>query len=695
MTIPRLMELPGDADHVLANRPLRSGVTLASTSRFGDDVWGLEPAILQKHVKALKLNFPAIPERYRLDAKQLCYAVLAGPLPPGERRLGIATVRSMFVCIKTFLKWLDTLPPADGRRAQPRIGELTASDLEAYERYIVEYFRNPGMRENARRGVSMFWRRYRTGLSDPVRINPRHVEGFGRVGSRPRENATDRVPEPVLAPLIVWALRFVDDFSADILSAADKWSDYRRTADRNGRYGRNSGATEAIVAYVNSQLEQGKPLPGFRGAANWRFIAAMLGVSRKSLERPQNGALLDEAVARVGITEYTWLATTVTGTLGGAPWVSGIAVRHPYQSLQKLTRLLQLSCYVLIAYFSGMRDSEIKHLHRGCLIAQQDADGRTYRWKVTSLAFKGEINPAGTEATWVIGEPAARAIAVLEQLQPAEHTLLFAHLPHSGAIGPARAAPNEVISTKATNQQLLEFMEWINAYCTENNRDDGIPTDDGKVPPLSSSRFRRTLAWFIARHPGGSIAGAIQYRHLSVQMFEGYCGTSESGFRAEVESEQALARGEHLAQMTDRHEHSELSGPAADTARRRLQEWGQQFAGAVITDNHQMKRLMRRSDPAIYPGAFALCVFDAQKALCSQQRDTTGRSHPTTTNCHPLECSNVALTADNITALRTERDRLHHHLTVRPSLPPLLKHRLEERLTRIGQFLVRQEPEVI
>lgn len=29
-------------------------------------------------------------------------------------------------------------------------------------------------------------------------------------------------------------------------------------------------------------------------------------------------------------------------------------------------------------------------------------------------------------------------------------------------------------------------------------------------------------------------------------MFEGYAGTSDSGFRAEVEAEQALARGEHL-----------------------------------------------------------------------------------------------------------------------------------------------------
>ena len=105
-----------------------------------------------------------------------------------------------------------------------------------------------------------------------------------------------------------------------------------------------------------------------------------------------------------------------------------------------------------------MRDSEIKHLHRGCLKARQDADGRTYRWNVTSLAFKGESSPAGNPATWVVGEPAARAVAVLEQLQPPEQTLLFAHLPYSSAVGPARAAANTAITTKATNQQLLELL---------------------------------------------------------------------------------------------------------------------------------------------------------------------------------------------------------------------------------------------
>ncbi|HCU93733.1 MAG TPA: hypothetical protein DHU96_13805 [Actinobacteria bacterium] len=78
------------------------------------------------------------------------------------------------------------------------------------------------------------------------------------------------------------------------------------------------------------------------------------------------------------------------------------------------------------------------------------------------------------------------------------------------------------------------------------------------------------MAWFIARRPGGAIAGALQYRHHAIQMFEGYAGTSSSGFRAEVEAEQARTRGEHLLAMTDHHEHQQLTGPAAAEAASRL-----------------------------------------------------------------------------------------------------------------------------
>jgi hypothetical protein len=208
---------------------------------------------------------------------------------------------------------------------------------------------------------------------------------------------------------------------------------------------------------------------------------------------------------------------------------------------------------------------------------------------------------------------------------------------------------------------------------------------------IHTRQFRRTLAWFIARRPGGSIAGALQYRHHSVQMFEGYAGASDSGFRAEVESEQALARGEQLMEMVDAHQHTALAGPAAEEAARRLDRFGAavRYQGTVIVDPVRLRRLMRRTDPAIYPGKYVTCVHDHTKALCERAKHGGSENLPDHGACQPLACRNVALTAENVDGLRREIDSIERRLTGPPPLPPLLAQRLRTRRDDIGLFLDR------
>jgi hypothetical protein len=307
-----------------------------------------------------------------------------------------------------------------------------------------------------------------------------------------------------------------------------------------------------------------------------------------------------------------------------------------------------------------------------------------------SLAFKGENDPAGVPATWSIGEPAARAIIVLEQLQPPGTRDLFARLEHSpGSNKPG--ATNPVPTSSTTNARLCAFIAWVNGYCERHGRADGIPLVQGRPWHLINSQFRRTLAWFIARRPGGVIAGAIAYRHHCVQVFEGYAGTSESGFRAEVESEQALARGQHLMASVEAHQHTQFTGPAADEAARRLGEFGERagFQGKVVLDSSRLRRLMARHDPAVYPGEYVTCVHDHSKALCEKARNRRSEGLPDHGGCKPLACRNVALTPDNVASWHSEIDKITERLAARPPLPPLLRRRLEDRRTEITAFLDR------
>jgi len=667
---------------VLHGRSLRHGVTLETTSRYGDDVWRLDPAVHQQHQRQVTVRFGDLPAVYQGAARQLCYAMLSGPLPRGEQRPQIGTVRCMFSEIKRFCDWLAARP------GSPPLAEVTAADLEDYHLHLLTVLgrATATTRSRARSGVRLFWR-YRHALNDRLSFDPRRLDCW----AEPRrgvtgENRTDRLPEAVCGPLLAWALRFTDEFSADILAANAVWRHMHAPRVRRSPTERE----HALRALLDQHVAASRPLPGYFGKPALVVLAAMINDSQRFLLRYLDQ--VDAVAAVVGVRHYNSFDTPITARLDGQPWIDAVATTHRGNNhgLACLARMLQAACYILIAYLSGMRDSEIKHLRRGAVSTERDPDGRAYRWTVTSLAFKGETDPAGTTATWTVGAPAARAIAILEQLHRPEVDLLFTPLPHGPGAGQVSRSVNTAAVTSTTNNQLREFIGWVNDYCAQRGRTDNIPAVNGQAWRIKTSQFRRTLAWFIARRPGGTIAGAIAYRHLSVQMFEGYAGTSDCGFRAEVESEQALARGEHLLAMTDAHPHDTLAGPAAAEAATRLAAFAGKagYHGTIITDPRRLKRLMDRADPAIYPGEYVTCVYTHATALC--QRTATSE-RPALRACQPLDCRNVALTPTNTAAWQAELARLDARLATRPPLPPLLHQQLSDRRAETARFLHRHQ----
>ncbi len=108
-----------------------------------------------------------------------------------------------------------------------------------------------------------------------------------------------------------------------------------------------------------------------------------------------------------------------------------------------------------------------------------------------------------------------------------------------------------------------------------------------------------------------------------------------------------------------------------------------------MTDPRRIARLMRRHDPAIYPGTYITCMFDPAKALCQQRYDGAGTPRPSPNTCQPLDCRNTALTRQNVRVLGEEARRIDAELAHVPALPPLLAARLSERRTKITTFLAR------
>ncbi|MEU6777377.1 hypothetical protein [Streptomyces sp. NPDC046759] len=294
------------------------------------------------------------------------------------------------------------------------------------------------------------------------------------------------------------------------------------------------------------------------------------------------------------------------------------------------------------------------------------------------------------EATWVVTAPVARGIAVLERVQPEDQPYLLAPALSSRRNHPRRTA-FPVLNSNTTNKDIAFLLSWITSYCSDHGRPDGIPLHRGRLPRLTTRQFRRTLAWFIARRPSGTIARALQYRHQGIQMFEGYAGTSDSGFRDEVEAEEALARGQPLVEVGADADRPTLTGPAGAEAR--LAELARHtlFDGQFVTDEARLRRIVARHDPHVYPGTFVTCVYNPDRALCRTSADPG--EHPAMADCQPLACRNTALTSANLQALTDHLTQLEKALADANHLAPYIRHRLQEQHRATAVFLARHDPE--
>ncbi|KAA0022782.1 hypothetical protein FOY51_12745 [Antrihabitans cavernicola] len=395
---------------------------------------------------------------------------------------------------------------------------------------------------------------------------------------------------------------------------------------------------------------------------------------------------------RSGLTirEGAALLIPITGTLNGQPWRDQpIDEREAH----RLARHLSAACFVVIGYLSGMRTGEILTLERGCL--QRDPVSnlllvRGRHWKgvrdeTGSSVAEGRIRPD----PWVVAEPVATAIGVLENLH--HEQLLFPHMLGEHKSGPREFRTGQARTTGGINVDIADMIGWVNTYCAATGRGDSIPPDPTD-PNIPARRLRRTLAWFIARKPRGLVAAAIQYGHLKVQMTVGYAGSYASGFPDDLAFEEWLARLDLLASANERLDEGEyVSGPAAATYRHRV-DAAQRFAGHVLRTTSDARTLLANPDLQIYPGHGMTCVFDPRRAACHLSRDDTDtRRTPDLSDCRP-NCVNIARTDRDIDELATDVERLRL-LVDDPLAPPIRVvrdrhelHRLEDTVAQHIQW---------
>ncbi|MGW0212051.1 integrase, partial [Streptomyces sp. NPDC003233] len=122
------------------------------------------------------------------------------------------------------------------------------------------------------------------------------------------------------------------------------------------------------------------------------------------------------------------------------------------------------------------------------------------------------------EVPWVAIPPVVRAIRVLEKIPPAEG-LLFDAATHTFVNTPTPSTTSLRYSGLRT--RIEAFVAWASRLAQRLGRDGEVIPDDPHGA-IGLARFRRTLAWYIARRPGGLVALAIQYGHMRTAVSGGY-----------------------------------------------------------------------------------------------------------------------------------------------------------------------------
>lgn len=197
-------------------------------------------------------------------------------------------------------------------------------------------------------------------------------------------------------------------------------------------------------------------------------------------------------------------------------------------------------------------------------------------------------------------------------------------------------------------RQLNVYRDHLNALFGTAERPI-IPAGPDDVPwRITTRQFRRTIAWHIANRPFGIVAGTIQYKHASVAAFEGYAGSSASGFRAEVEAQRTLGQlDDLLVYFDDRRAGATPFGPAGPRIARTLDVAADTLGPlpAMIADRARLRTLLSSLARTLHVGVLADCFFDPSTALCLKRVAAPEAKAPFTALCEPTRCPNACITA--------------------------------------------------
>jgi integrase len=651
---------------VLESAPLRRGHKRSALPRFEDHTWDLSPAVFRENARVCHVtaHFDGIGDAsIARTLREFLYARLNFDVPGHRTRLPPASIRQLFNRTRRFLEYVAA------RHGTCHLQSVDQATLDAYRNHLTADPQRRSVQVAHLLEVVVDLHHYREYMPSgglellPWKGRTAHVVAGAKQTSG--ENKTPRLPEAVIAPLLKWSLKYIAVFSTDILAARaeiEALQQHRKelvAADRQfPEATRRHRRRERLAAYLDRLRASGRGVPiwttSYNGTIrtdprtgaktppiNAHLIHLHVGVDPKkaadhTLLRKATKQLILDTIDTIGIETGGMDTAISTDPDTGRPW-------HPRFDAKTLLleeRMLQAACYIVCAYLTGMRDCEVQAMRIGCLATKRSEDGIVERYQVRSTVYKRR-DVRGQAEKWVTIEPVAKAITVLEHLTERIRR-------RQGGDTLWRVL-NDGQSRK--HHVSAEIVRQLNAFRDHLNAQFGTPEapvipaeTNGRPWRITTRQFRRTVAWHIANRPFGTVAGMIQYKHASIAAYEGYAGSSGSGFRNEVERERALGQLDDVLSYFERHRAGEvLMGPAAARISSELQEAVDKLSAfpGHIADAARARAMLAHVAKTLFVGVMNDCFFDPATALCLNGK--TDAVTPAMAQCRPDRCPNSCI----------------------------------------------------
>jgi integrase len=342
---------------------------------------------------------------------------------------------------------------------------------------------------------------------------------------------------------------------------------------------------------------------------------------------------------RSGPIQVQYFGTRSLRQHGLEPYqLTGTRLEKGVRSLRQLSTelsYLQTACFVLIAFATGMRLSELLSMRSGCCQIETSPEQPDLIW-LHSRVFKMQGVPDGRETKWLGGPVCAKAVLVLERL--GSNVRRHARAPYLWMPIPSTHGRYR------TSTPLLQptILRRLRLYVTML----GLKNSKGQTYHIHPHMFRRTFARYVVRYDTTNLLALKEhFKHISLSMTDYYVGSDlelwtlmeEETERVSIESFDKALRAEQLAGPGGVRLRKKVNAAIAEG---RLEKEFRGEAGA-----HLRKRMiidLVEAGQRIYPCASSnYCWFHVESALC------TDGDRPVLKHCNPGACSNSIITVEH------------------------------------------------